>query len=115
MDPLVVFDCEKVLPNRFAVALTAAARSRALRRGALPRSQAMAVGADELALREIAEGAFTPVELAQFLGGPGRADLLPAPTRQQEHCPGAPDEGVEAPVPSSRGRFIDDATNQQGG
>jgi hypothetical protein len=27
MNPLVVFDCEKVQPNRFALALAAAARS----------------------------------------------------------------------------------------
>jgi len=37
MDPHVVFDCQKVLPNRFALTLAAAARSRALARGAEPQ------------------------------------------------------------------------------
>ncbi len=102
MDHLIVFDCEKVLPNRFAVALAAAARSRALRRGAPTRSQVSAAGANELALREIAEGAFPPVELVQLLGGESGADLLGAPVPQKEPCPGAPVGSVEASVPSSR-------------
>jgi len=37
MDPNIVFDCEKVLPNRFGLALAAAARIRALNRGSEPR------------------------------------------------------------------------------
>ncbi len=32
MDPHVVFDCQKILPNRFALALAAAARTCALKR-----------------------------------------------------------------------------------
>lgn len=38
MDLFLVFDCQKVLPNRFALALAAAARSRALARGAGARA-----------------------------------------------------------------------------
>jgi hypothetical protein len=38
MDPHIVFDCEKVLPNRFDLAVAAAARVRALSRGGEPRS-----------------------------------------------------------------------------
>lgn len=34
MDPFVVFDCQQVVPDRFALALAAAPRSRALLRGA---------------------------------------------------------------------------------
>ncbi len=90
MDPLVVFDCEKVLPNRFAVTLAAAARCRALRRGARPRSQASAADMSELALREIAEGAFTPVELARLLCGTEGARLLPASALEQQPCLDAP-------------------------
>lgn len=37
MDPFVVIDCAKVLPNRIALTLAAAARSRALQRGVQPR------------------------------------------------------------------------------
>ncbi len=37
MDPHVIFDCEKALPNRFVLVLAAAARTRALNRGAEPR------------------------------------------------------------------------------
>jgi DNA-directed RNA polymerase subunit omega len=56
MDPLVVFACEKVLPNRFALALAATARSRALNRGAELRLDRPIASVPEFALREIAEG-----------------------------------------------------------
>ncbi|GEM_PF-4910677 len=41
MDTHVVFDCQKVLPNRFALTLAAASRIRALARGAEPRLDAV--------------------------------------------------------------------------
>lgn len=69
MDPHVVLDCQKVVPNRFALALAAAARSRALRRSADPRLDIDDVGANDLTLHEIAAGAFTQNELAPFLPG----------------------------------------------
>lgn len=77
MDPHVGFDCHKILPNRFALALAAAARSRALNRGAEPRLDRQGVNASELALLEIASGAFVEDELAPY--------LFP---RRQEHPPG---------------------------
>ncbi|MBZ9822835.1 DNA-directed RNA polymerase subunit omega, partial [Mesorhizobium sp. CA4] len=76
MDSLVVFDCAQVIPNRFALTLAAAARSRALHRGAEPRSNRPAASASDLALHEIAEGAFTPAELGLFLEGESAPRLL---------------------------------------
>ena len=67
MDPSVVFDCERVLPNRFAMTLAAAARSRALKRGHPPRLDRPATSTVDLALHEIAAGAFTKEELGPFL------------------------------------------------
>jgi DNA-directed RNA polymerase subunit omega len=79
MDPFVIFDCAKILPNRFALTLAAAARSRALHRGADPRLDRPAASASDLALREIAEGAFTQSELGLLLGGFKGTDSLPPP------------------------------------
>ncbi|WP_432349881.1 DNA-directed RNA polymerase subunit omega (plasmid) [Shinella yambaruensis] len=78
MDPCLVFDCQKVLPNRYALTLAAAARTRALARGAAPRLDAGNDGMGDLALREIAAGAFTRQELSPFLPEPERG-LLPPP------------------------------------
>lgn len=55
MDPLVVFDCQKVLPNGCSLVLAAAARHRTLARGAEPRLDTAATGVSELALHEIAQ------------------------------------------------------------
>lgn len=78
MDPHVVFDCQKVLPNRFALTLAAAARSRALARGAQPRLDVADRGVGELALHEIAAGVLSEQELALFLPGvDGRRSLPP--------------------------------------
>ncbi|MBX5088271.1 DNA-directed RNA polymerase subunit omega [Rhizobium lentis] len=73
MDPLVVFDCERVLANRFALAVAAAARSRSLNRGAEPRLEVRGVAASELALKEIAQNSFAPDELALFVIEPAEA------------------------------------------
>jgi DNA-directed RNA polymerase subunit omega len=73
MDPLIVFDCERVLANRFALAVAAAARSRSLNRGAEPRLEMPCATASEIALREIAQGSFLPDELAPFLIEPAVA------------------------------------------
>ncbi|ARO29310.1 hypothetical protein NXC14_CH01323 [Rhizobium sp. NXC14] len=67
MDPHVVFDCQNILPNRFALSLAAAARTRALRRGAEPRLDPRCASASEMALQEIACGAFADDEMAPFL------------------------------------------------
>lgn len=79
MDPHVIFDCQKVLPNRFALTLAAAARGRALARGAEPRLDRPGRSMGDLALKEIAAGAFTRHELAFFLPGPGERHSLPSP------------------------------------
>jgi DNA-directed RNA polymerase subunit omega len=102
MDPFVVFDCAKVLPNRFALTLAAAARRRALHRGAQPRSDRPAASAGELALHEVAEGAFTPVELRLFLDGPGEAQrLLRPPVRDPELRGDASSQSAAVPVSPS--------------
>lgn len=95
MNPSIVFDCEKILPNRFALAMAAAARSRALHRGAEPRLDPSDACDSELALREIAGGSFTSSELAPFLGGPAGTKRLhspdPAtPSRQRREAAAAP-------------------------
>jgi DNA-directed RNA polymerase subunit K/omega len=45
-----LFDCEKVRPTRFTLVLAAAARGRALRQGAEPRSERPAATAIDRAL-----------------------------------------------------------------
>jgi DNA-directed RNA polymerase subunit omega len=77
MDPFVVFDCQQVVPDRFALALSAAARSRALLRGAQPRLAGSGKRATEVALREIAGGAFSRAELAPFLRVNGSRRAVP--------------------------------------
>jgi DNA-directed RNA polymerase subunit omega len=69
MDPHVVFDCQEIIPNRYALTIAAAARTRALNRGAEPRIDPPNVGIRDLALHEIADGAFSRDELARFLPG----------------------------------------------
>jgi DNA-directed RNA polymerase subunit omega len=80
MDPLVVFDCQEQVPNRFALALAAAARSRALGRGKPPRIGASNLNSTELALQEIAAGAFARQELELFLPSKPASLLLAGPT-----------------------------------
>ena len=89
MDALVVFDCQKVLPNRFALALAAAARRRALARGAEPRLGTAATGVSELALHKIAQGVFTSDELAPFLIGSGEMMQLSSPDSRPQLRGGA--------------------------
>lgn len=101
MDPHVVFDCQKVLPNRFALTLAAAARSRALGRGAEPRLDPNHASVSDLALHEIAAGMFTRTELAPFLPGKGGRPSLPPPDPVSRRRDG----GCEIAVaPASRSR-----------
>jgi len=67
MNPMIVFDAQEVVPDAFALALAAAARTRALRRGAEPRVDAEVAPGPYLALSEIAAGAFITEDLAPFL------------------------------------------------
>jgi DNA-directed RNA polymerase subunit omega len=108
MDPYVVFDCESVLPNRFALALAAAARRRALASGAQPRLDAAAIGKSELALHEIAQGVFTSDELGLFLTGSGEATQLACPDYKRRFAAAATTL-LPHPPPLSRRRSIDDA------
>nr|WP_281031728.1 DNA-directed RNA polymerase subunit omega [Rhizobium azibense] len=66
------------LPNRFGLALAAAARVRALARGSGSRIDVADLDAIDLALREIAAGAFKSSELASFITGSGEASRLAA-------------------------------------
>lgn len=113
MDPFVVFDCAKVLPNRFALTLAVAARSRALQRGARPRSDEPAASPSGVALHEIAAGAFTPAELAPFLVEQKGTRLSPPPASDQSFAT-ALSRGAAAPVSLPGRRSIDPATNRKG-
>mgnify|MGYP001355579630 CR=1 FL=1 len=97
MNPLIVFDCHQALPNRFGLVLAAAARSRALAQGAEPRLDMPNVGANDLALIEIAAGAFTRDELAPFLPGTGRKPSFP---RLGPDVGSAVEDGIQ-PLPRS--------------
>lgn len=109
MDPFVVLDCDRIVPNRFALALAAAARSRALNHGAEPRLVKPSASTSELALNEIAEGCFTPAELELFLGGTQAA--LPPPLPALEFRGSDPRMNASAPASPPGKRFIDDAYN----
>ena len=102
MDPHIIFDCQKVLPNRFALTLAAAARSRALARGAEPRLDAADYSVSELALHEIAAGVFRESELAPFLPGAGERRYLPSPDPACRLRDGG--DGSAAVAPASRPR-----------
>lgn len=102
MDPHVVFDCQKVLPNRFALTLAAAARSRALGRGAEPRLDPNNASVSDLALHEIAAGMFTRNELAPFLPGEGGRPSLPPPDPDSQLGGGGRERAAAAPASRSR-------------
>ncbi|HEY8576235.1 MAG TPA: DNA-directed RNA polymerase subunit omega [Devosia sp.] len=103
MDSLVVFDCQKQVPNRFGLALAAAARARALRNGAPVQIQAPELDSTELALREIAAGVFTPRELGVFLPGSSTPHLLAAP---DELCGSTPPHKEVAAAGFPRGNTV---------
>jgi DNA-directed RNA polymerase subunit omega len=109
MNPSIVFDCEKILPNRFALTMAAAARSRALYRGAEPRLDPSDACVSELALQEIARGSFTSSELAPFLGGPAGTKRLHS-ADPATHLRGNGEQSpLQHPSPRHRRRFNDDA------
>ena len=83
MDPFVVFDCEKVLRNRFALTVVAAARSRALKTGSDPRLERPTTDIVDLALQEIAAGVFTRDELDLCQLDRDAARSRPSPARHQ--------------------------------
>ena len=67
MNTLITIDAKEVVPNLFALAIAAAARTRALRHGAEPRVHTEVEPGPHLALSEIAANAFAQEELAPFL------------------------------------------------
>jgi hypothetical protein len=109
MDPHVVFDSQKVVPNRFALSLAAAARKRALNHGAERRVAGVpAAGNGDLALHEIAAAAFTPAELSTarcVVRGHPRFCVSEAGPRAPRRRPTAPLRPVFGP----RRRSTDDA------
>lgn len=74
-------DCQRFVPNPYHLVHLAAARSRALSQGAEPRIEPHGEPLVLLALREIAEGAFTRDELPTLLGRAGD-DALDAPASE---------------------------------
>lgn len=71
MEMLFTVDCERFIPNRYA--LVHAGVARALARGAEPRTEGDdSVGT--LALREIAEGRFNPDEIQALLASAWRPE-----------------------------------------
>lgn len=109
MDTHVVFDCQKVLPNRFALTLAAASRIRALARGAEPRLDAVDRSVGDLALHEIAAGVFTRDELAPFLPGADESSFCLRPIRLPSFVM-AVSEAPPHPPPVRERRFIEEAS-----
>ncbi len=110
MDPHAVFDCQKIVSNRFALAMAAAARARALTHGAQPRRDLPYANPSDLALHEIAAGAFSPDEMTPFLSG-AAASLLLAPVSTTTELCGCGHRVLppQAP-PVCRRRFPENAT-----
>jgi len=103
MNPLIVIDAAKAVPDPFALAMAAAARARALRRGAPPRSDADARPGPDLALCEIASSAFAEEELAPFLPDTALVSRL-APPKALPRLGGGRPSAVAATIPP-RGTF----------
>jgi DNA-directed RNA polymerase subunit omega len=71
MLPAITMDCQRAVPNRFALVLLAAARIRALMRGDAPRVPQNADPPLQVALREIAAGVIDSTWLRRELGRRG--------------------------------------------
>lgn len=107
MDPLIVLDCENTVPNRFALAVPAAGRARALSRGGEPRLSDKVTVPVELALREIAGNRFQPDEVKPFvLAGSVPRDGRIRPGRRRKLRGGEGNSWLPHP-PSLRGRCTD--------
>lgn len=70
MDHVFTVECQRFVPNPYALVHVAAARARALRRGAPPRREIDVRSPGYAALSEIAAGAFTSDELTTLLAPP---------------------------------------------
>lgn len=105
MDPHVVFDCQKVLPNTLAPALAAAA----LARGGEPRLDMDDVTVRELAPHQAA-GMFREREFPRLLSGSGEAKRLPSPDPAIQLHDGGRAAPSPDPAPVNGRRFIHCAT-----
>jgi DNA-directed RNA polymerase subunit omega len=72
---ITAIDCERVVPNPFALVLLAAARARALNRGDAPRVPPDGDAPTVIALREIAAGVAD--QIRPPLVRPTRFEILP--------------------------------------
>jgi DNA-directed RNA polymerase omega subunit len=77
MDHVFTVECQRFVPNPYALVHVAAARARVIGRGALPRLEIEEHSPGLAALREIAAGAFTSDELATMLAPPSELEDLP--------------------------------------
>lgn len=66
--PVFAVECDGLIANRFALVHAAAARARELNRGAQPRISAPWTKTPQIALGELAAGAFDPAEIEHLLG-----------------------------------------------
>ncbi len=108
MDPLIVFDCQNIVPNRFALALAAAARTRALNHGDQPRVEVWSRSNIDVALSEIAAGAFAPEEIERYLPVARRPTYLP---HQTSFAAASPQwQMLPRPYPTSDTGFTGDPT-----
>jgi DNA-directed RNA polymerase subunit omega len=104
MDPFIIYNAEKAIPNRFGLALAAAARARALNHGHVPRIESHSpIGPVEIALREIAAGVFDEDEMAPFTPIGTQASRIGPPELKYTSCNGRYDS-YSHPVLSQEAR-----------
>jgi DNA-directed RNA polymerase subunit omega len=77
MDHVFTVECQRFVPNPYALVHVAAARARALSRGAPTRLEIEGRSHGYAALREIAAGAFTSDELTTLLVPPPELEDRP--------------------------------------
>ena len=108
MPMITTVDCERIVPNRFALVQIAAARARALHRGAAPH-----VSPDDdvpalIALREIAAGTIDLRPIHQLVKQQNRGEREDGPNGSfspSPHSAGAFGSATDSSGPSaSRGR-----------
>lgn len=66
--PVFAVDCDGLVANRFALVHAAAARARQLNRGEAPRVEVPWAKSPQIAVAELAAGAFSPSEVEALLG-----------------------------------------------
>tara|TARA_B100000614_G_scaffold259350_1_gene283770 strand:- start:10879 stop:11130 length:252 start_codon:yes stop_codon:yes gene_type:complete len=82
MNPYIVIDAKKVVPDHFGLVLAASARGHALKAGAQPLVDDAECSPAELAMKEIASRAISEDDLTNFLSATKPRQLsLMRPTR----------------------------------